>query len=281
MTLLVLALVLLAAVLHATWNALVKINDDRLVTMALLAGSTGVITLFLIPFFDVPIAAAWPYLITTSFIHLGYMGFLILAYDQGDFGQVYPVARGTAPLLTAIAGTILLGEYLSTTQWIAIALVTGGIISLAVHGIGSITHNLKGVMYALLTACFIATYTIVDVTGARISGDVHSFAVWLFFLHGIPLFVLTALVRRGKLWASVKAHWRVGAFAGSISFVAYWIVLWAMTLGTVAPVAALRETSVIFAAIIAALFLKENFGWQRIAASAVVAIGVYLLAVAS
>ncbi len=274
----ILALVLLAAALHAGWNALIKINGDRLVAMAILAGSTALITSVMLPFVAVPIAEAWPYLIATSFIHLGYMGFLVLAYGQGDFGQVYPIARGTAPLLTALIASFFLGEYLAPSQWIAIALITGGIVSLAVHGIGSITHNLKGVGYALATACFIATYTVVDATGARISGDVHSYTLWLFFLHGFPLFALVAW-RRGKdLWPSVRANWKGGAIGGAMSLVAYWIVLWAMTLGTIAPVAALRETSVIFAAVIAATFLKEGFGWPRIVAACVVAVGVYVLA---
>ncbi|MBN4046372.1 EamA family transporter [bacterium AH-315-P15] len=280
MTPIVLALVLFAAVLHATWNALVKTNDDRLMTMALLGGSAGLMALLLLPFFALPVAAAWPYLIAGTFIHAGYKSFLILAYGQGDFGQVYPIARGTAPLLTAFAGVFLLHEYLSAVQWIAIALVTGGIISLALNGPGALAHNLKGVFYALITACFIASYTIVDGIGARVSGDVHSFAVWLFFLDGIPLLLVAALLRRHTLRISIAKHWRVGAFAALFSTAGYWIILWALTVGAIAPVAALRETSIIFATVIAALVLKEGFGWQRIAAAVAVALGVYLLALA-
>jgi len=275
---LVFGLVLLAAGLHAGWNALIKINDDRLVAMAILAGSTALISVGMLPFVPLPAPAAWPYLLVTSFIHLGYMGFLVLAYAKGDFGQVYPIARGAAPLMTAIIGLVVLGEHLSIVQWTAIVLITGGIISLAIHGIGSITHNLKSVGYAFATAAFIAVYTVVDATGARLSGNVHSFALWLFFLHGFPLFALTAWRRGSDLWPSVQANWKGAALGGAMSLVAYWIVLWAMTVGTVAPVAALRETSVIFATVIAALFFKEGFGWQRVMAAAVVAFGAYLLA---
>ncbi len=275
---LVLGLVLFAALLHAGWNALVKLTDDRLVAMALLAGSSGLVGLCLIPFFAIPNAAAWPYIAVTSLIHLGYMGFLVRAYAHGDFGQVYPIARGTAPLLTALLGVIVFGEQLAGLQWLAIFLITGGIISLAVHGIGSITHNLKGITYALITAVFIASYTIVDAAGARLSGDVNGFAAWLFVLHGIPLFILTAFVRKGELWQSIKANWRPGLMGGAMSFVAYWIVLWAVTQGDVAPIAAVRETSVIFAAFIAVLFMSERFSWQRVGAAIVVAAGVILLA---
>ena len=277
---LVLVLVLLAALLHAGWNALIKINEDRLVVMAILAGSSSLIALCLVPFVAVPIAAAWPFLIASLIIHLGYMIFLVLAYMHADYGQVYPIARGTAPMLAAIAGTFILGEVLSTTQWVAIALITGGIVSLAVHGLGSVTHNLKGIGIALITACFIATYTIIDAIGARVSGDVHSFAIWLLFLDGLMFSMVAAVRRRGALWASVARNWRIGIFAGFISAAAYWIVLWAFTVSTVAPVAALRETSVVFAAVIAAHFLKEGKGWQRFAAPIVVVFGVYLLATA-
>ncbi len=277
---LVLTLVLLAAVLHAGWNAILKLTGDRLVAMALLAGSSGLVGACLIPFFAVPQMAAWPYIAVTSFIHLGYMGFLTRAYAHGDFGQVYPIARGAAPLVVALVGTVVFGEQLLVMQWLAILLITGGIISLAVHGLGSITHNLKGVTYALITAGFIAAYTIVDAAGARLSGDVNGFAAWLFLLHGIPLFVITAYLRGNKLWASVKLNWRAGLVGGVMSFVAYWIVLWAVTIGAVAPVAALRETSVIFASLIAVFHMKEGVGWSRIAAACVVALGVYLLATA-
>ncbi len=281
MSLTVLLLVLLAAALHAGWNALIKVNADRLVAMAILAGSTAVITLFLMPFFEVPIWAAWPYLLATSFIHLGYMFFLTMAYEHGDFGQVYPIARGTAPLLTALIGWMVIGEALSTSQWFAIFLITGGIVSLALHGWGTIAHNMKGVLFALGTAGFIASYTIVDASGARISGDVHGYTVWLFFLHGFPLFALIYFLRRDTLIVSLKQNWKPGVLGGAMSMVAYWIVLWAITLGAIAPVAALRETSVIFAALIAAFMLKEKFGPTRVVAAVFVAIGVYLLAISS
>jgi drug/metabolite transporter (DMT)-like permease len=275
-----LLLVLAAALLHAGWNALIKINEDRLVAMALLAASTALITMFMIPFVAFPAPEVWPYIIVTSFIHLGYMLFLILAYEHGDFGQVYPIARGTAPLLTALAGILIVGEALSILQWTAILLVTGGIISLAFDGKAAVLGNPKGILYALATALFIACYTVVDATGARVSGNVHSFAVWLFFLHGLPLIAITFVRRRRRLTASIKAHWKVGALGGAMSFSAYWVILWAMTQTTIAPVAALRETSVIFASLIAVFALKEKFGVARIAAAVAVAAGVVLLVLA-
>jgi len=276
----ILLLVLLAAALHAGWNVLIKLGDDRLVSMAILAGSTAIITLFLLPFFEVPKLAVWPYLIATSFIHVGYMSFLILAYEHGDFGQVYPIARGSAPLLTAIGATFILGEFLPVMSWVGISLIACGILSLAYFGNGAKASNARGILFALGTALFIASYTLVDGTGARLSGDVHGYTVWLFFLHGFPLFVITYFLRRQRLLASVKNNWRPGVVAGLMSIVAYWLVLWAITLGAVAPVAALRETSVIFAAVIAAFALKEPFGVQRIIGAVLVAGGVILLGLA-
>lgn len=281
MSLITFTLVLLAALLHAGWNALIKINEDRLVAMALLAGSTAIITLFLMPFVEVPRWEAWPYLITTSFIHLGYMSFLVLAYEHGDFGQVYPIARGSAPLFTAILGFLIVGEALSTAQWAAILMVTGGIMSLALQGGTRLLQNPRGVLFALGTALFISAYTLVDASGARISGDVHGFTVWLFFLHGFPLFVVTYFLRRKTLAQSIRQHWKVGAIGGAMSFAAYWVVLWAMTQTSIAPIAALRETSVVFASLIAFFALKEAFGPIRILASLVVASGVILLAQAT
>ncbi len=278
MSLLAFSLVLLAAVMHATWNALIKVNADRLTVTALMAGATGVAGLLLVPFVPFPNAEAWPFLIATTFVHTGYLVFLVQAYTHGDFGQTYPIARGTAPLLSALASVLLLGEYLSPAEWLAVALVAGGIISLAVHGPRTLTHNFKGAAYAFGTACFIATYTLIDASGARASASVHSYAVWLFLLHGIPIITTTMIMRGRAFWTIARANWRPGVFGGVISFLAYWIVLWALTFTNVAPVAALRETSVIFAAVIAALFLKERFGSQRIVAASVVAAGVVLLA---
>lgn len=185
------------------------------------------------------------------------MSFLILAYEHGDFGQVYPIARGTAPLLTAMGATFLLGEYLSVMSWIGISLIAGGIVSLAYFGHDRARGSIKGISFALGTAVFIATYTLVDSTGARLSGDVHGYTVWLFFLHGGPLFVITYFLRRQTLLAELKENWRPGVTAGIMSIAVYWIVLWAITLGAIAPVAALRETSVIFAALIATFASKS------------------------
>lgn len=275
MTLFTLSLVLLAAALHAGWNALIKINADRLVSMAILAGSTAVITAFMLPFVAVPIAAAWPYLIVTSFVHLGYMGFLVLAYGHGDYGQVYPIARGAAPLMTTGAAFVIAGEALSTQETAAIILITLSIISLTFSGGPT---SLRPVLYALATSVFIATYTMIDALGARASGDVHSYIVWLFFLHGIPLFVLTYFRRRGVLVQSIKENWKFGVIGGAMALVAYWVVLWAVTLNDIGPIATLRETSVLFAAIFSAVWLKEPFGIKRILPALGVAAGIFLLA---
>ena len=279
MSLIVFSLILLAAVMHATWNALIKMNADRLLVAAWMAGVTSLAGLLMVPFVPLPNAEAWPFLFASVFIHTGYLLFLVQAYTHGDFGQAYPIARGTAPLLSAMASALILGELLSITEWLAVALIAGGILSLALYGQGSAKPNPKGIAFALGTAVFIATYTLIDASGARITDWVHSYVVWQFFLHGLPLVCITLVLRGRSALRVSRQTVMISTFGGIISLLAYWIVLWALTLTNVASVASLRETSVIFAAIIATVFLKERFGWQRILAAIVVATGVMLLAI--
>ena len=282
MSLTVLALIMFAALLHATWNALIKLGGDRLIIMALLSGSSGVIGLCLTPFFPLPAPAAWPFIAATSFIHIGYIWFLTKAYDHGDFGVVYPIARGVAPLLTATGAMIFGGEFLNGTSLAGVAIIAAGIMSLA-HD-GSIrtgegeTRSLKPALYALATGCFIASYTLVDGFGVRVSGTVGGYTAWLFALHGLPLVIMVMFIRRDGLVLASRQNWKRGAVGGAFSIAAYWIVIWAFTLGAIAPVAALRETSVVFAAIFAAVHLREGFGVRRGLSALRVGSGIILLA---
>jgi drug/metabolite transporter (DMT)-like permease len=287
MSLSLVGLIMIAALLHATWNAIIKLGEDRLVAMAILSGSSGLIGLALVPFFPVPLPVSWPFIAATSFIHIGYIWFLTKAYEHGDFGEVYPVARGFAPLLTTLGAFVFAGELPEPLGLGGVALVAIGIMSLALAGRSARAHVLeevtgkrstKPLIYALLTGCFIASYTLVDGFGARASGTVGGYTAWLFFLHGLPLFFLVAYLRRGTLFGAVQRNWKSGVVGGALSFGAYWIVIWAFTLGALAPVAALRETSVVFAAVIAAVHLKEGLGWQRLCSAGLVAGGILFLA---
>lgn len=279
MSLSVIGLLIVSALLHATWNALVKTGGDRLIIMALLSGSSGVIGLFLTLFFPLPAPAAWPFIAATSVIHIGYIWFLTKAYDHGDLGVVYPIARGVAPLLTAVGAMVFGGEFLSGPSLAGVVIIAAGIMSLALAGRDNKARgSLEAVYYALATGCFIASYTLVDGFGVRASGTIGGYTAWLFALHGLPLVIMVMFIRRGGLVRAVRQNWKTGAVGGALSIAAYGIVIWAFTLGAIAPVAALRETSVVFAVIIAAVHLKEGFGVRRVLSALLVLSGIILLA---
>lgn len=271
-------LVLLAAICHAGWNAIVKINADRLIAMTLVATGSGLFALAALPFVPRPAPAAWPYLAVSIGLHTGYMLFLLRAYAHGDLGHVYPLARGTAPLIVTLVSVLVVGEHLAPASLAAVLLLTLGVCSLAVQG-GRLPFRSdpRPVLYALGTSAFIAAYTVTDGLGARLSGSAHSYAVWLFALEWVPITAVALVRRRRRLPALVRASWPQGLAAGAMSLAAYWLVIWAMTEAPMAPVAALRETSVVFAAVISAGMLKERFTGWRAAATLLVVAGVAML----
>jgi drug/metabolite transporter (DMT)-like permease len=272
-------LVLLAACLHAGWNALLKLGNDRLLTMTLIIGVGGAAALPLLPFLPVPAAASWPFLLLSAALHLGYFFFLIKAYRDGDLGHVYPVARGVAPLLVAGGAALLAGERLSALGVCGIVLASGGIASLAFLGgrgpLGG--DSRKAYCYALATGGFIAAYTLSDGFGVRLSGNAIGYIAWLFFLSAAALGAATLAARGGQLFAYTRRYWRPGLVGGVMCALAYGIVIWALDEAAMAFVSALRETSVVFAALLSAFLLKEAFGPGRLLAAAAVAAGVALL----
>lgn len=278
MALTVAAAVLLAALLHAGWNALVKINADPLVALALMTTGAALAALCALPFVAPPGAAAVPWLAGTLCIHALYKFCLLRAYAVGDFGHVYPLARGTAPLLVTLVSVGVVGEHLDGATLVAVGLLTGGVISLAFRG-GALpfASDPRPVLYALATASLIAGYSVVDALGARTAASPHGYAVWLFLLDAVPIVTLTLLRRRGRLLQAVRSHWRPGLAGGAMSLAAYWLVLWAMTVSPMAPVSALRETSVLFAALLSVIVLRERFGPVRALATLCVACGIGLL----
>lgn len=273
----VVALVLLAALMHASWNAVVKSDKDRLVSMGLvmLAGALlGLVAVPFVPFLD---AAAWPYLLGSVLIHNFYYVFLLKAYRWGDLSHVYPIARGLGPLLVALASGRLIGEHLAVHEIGGVVLVSCGIASLAFgHGLPR-GHEWRAVIYAVLTGVTISAYTIADGLGARHAGDAFSYIAWLNVVEGPWVFLFALAVRRGSIVLYLRRSWWRGLAGGVVATIGYGIAIWALSLGAMAHVAALRETSVIFAAAFGALLLHEGFGRRRIVAASIVAAGLVLM----
>ncbi|MCZ6859729.1 MAG: DMT family transporter [Alphaproteobacteria bacterium] len=275
----VLLLVLLAAVLHASWNALIKAGGDHLVVTAIIMFVPIPPAIAIVLLQPAMAAAAWPYVILSAVVHWIYFGVLIGAYRYGDFSQVYPIARGSAPAMVAFEAWIFEGEALSATETLGALIVSAGIVSLAWRRRGGAvpTHEPKAIAFALLTALTIAIYLLADGMGGRRSGDPLVYVCWLFILQGLPLAAVTLWRRRGRLAESLRPNLTQGILGGAIACVSYGIAVWAMSVAPLAHVVAVRETSVLFGAALGALVLKEPFGRYRILASAVVAAGAVLL----
>ena len=275
----VLLLVLLAAVLHASWNALIKAGGDQLVM------TTVIMFVPILPCAAIVLtqpamaAAAWPYVILSAVVHWFYFGVLIGSYRYGDFSQVYPIARGTAPAMVAFAAWIFEGEALTGIETLGALIVSAGIVSLAWRRRGgtALTHEPKAIGFALLTAVSIAIYLVADGMGAHRSGDVLVYIGWQFVLQSTPLVAFTLWRRRGRLRESFRPYLKQGFLGGAIAGISYGIAIWAMSVAPLAHVVAVRETSVLFGAILGAVVLKESFGRHRILASAVIAAGAVLL----
>ena len=270
--------VLFGALLHASWNALVKSSSDKALDTALIHLVGSVIAVPVVMIVGWPPAAAWPFVIASVVIHIGYYIALTGAYNHGDLGLTYPLMRGTAPLLVALSASFTLGETLTPLAWAGVVGVSCGVLALGLsrHALDSP----RAVGFALANAVVIAAYTVVDGLGVRESGNALQYVVALFVLDGWP-FALLVLYRRGASIAVpyARSRWPVAAMAALASFGSYGIALWAMTRAPVATVAALRETSVLFAAVLGAMFLKEAFNTQRVIGTATIVAGVMALRV--
>ncbi len=271
--------VLLAAACHAAWNATIKRGGvDPLTTTVLISIGAGAVAAVLLPVVGFPAVAAWPWCAASVLIHLGYFAALIESYRAGDLGQVYPIARGSAPLMTATAGTVLVGEQIGLAGWFGIVLLAAGVMLLSLRGGRELSGlDRKAVGLALLTATTVCAYSVVDGVGARLAGNAGAYSVALFL--GIaPVMALYALIRRGPEVALAGARdWGMGLAGGALQFGSYGIAIWAMTMAPIAIVAALRETSVLFGAVIAVVFLKEPLRASRIVAAFVIVAGLALI----
>ncbi|WP_048440422.1 EamA family transporter [Caenimonas sp. SL110] len=275
----VVAAVLLGALLHASWNALVKSSKDKALDTALIHLIGSLVAIPVVFIVGLPPVAAWPYVIASTVIHIAYYIALTGAYKHGDLGLTYPLMRGTAPLLVALTASFTLGETLTPMAWAGILGISCGVLAL-----GLSRHALespRAVAFALSNAVVIAMYTVVDGLGVRESGNALQYVIALFALDGWS-FALIVFVRRGGsvVWPYARARWPVGLMGALASFGSYGIALWAMTRAPVATVAALRETSVLFAALLGAWFLKEPFTARRATATAIIVAGVMALRIA-
>jgi drug/metabolite transporter (DMT)-like permease len=270
--------VLFAALCHAGWNALIKIGLDPLQTTTLISLGSGIVALPVLPFVGMPALAAWPCLVASTIIHLFYFAALIESYRTGDLGQVYPIARGSAPLMTAMASLIVVGEQLSALNWIGIGMLALGVLLLSARGGRELAHvDKRAVGFALLTALTICAYSVIDGVGARVSLNSSSYVLWLFVGIAITL-PLYARWRGGReAIYGMAGYWLRGLFGGALQALSYGIALWAMTLAPVAIVASLRESSVLFGALIAVAVLKEPLRAIRIAAAVVIVCGLIVI----
>ncbi|MDC1510208.1 EamA family transporter [Oceanospirillaceae bacterium] len=270
--------VLLAAALHAGWNALVKINAEPIIAMGLIMLCTSIVALGFMPFVAFPQSKLWPFLLITLILHFGYKVFLVKAYAQGDFGQIYPITRGSGPVWVLLVSVIFLGVEFTQLEILAVLVVTGGIATLS-HFKRSKPLGV-GFYYALVTGLWIAGYTMVDGFAVSQLGQVHSYVVWLFFLDGIIAAVWAYNYKPQVFVASLRRYWFVAIGGGVMSMAAYWICLWAMTQAPVAMVAALRETSVLFGALLSTYMFKEVLGPKRWISAVLICVGLVLIKLA-
>lgn len=266
-------LVLAAALLHASWNAVVKRGPDKLLGTVLVTASAALLSAIVLPWLDAPAPRSWPWLGISVLLQAGYYVLVARSYHTVDMSLAYPVMRGCAPPLVALAATAL-GEPLAATAWLGVVLVSAGILGMAVG------NHPRQLGWPLLTAAIIATYTLVDAHGARLSGSPVSYTLWLFLLSGVPLAGWAMLRRRDAVLAYARRHWPLGLCGGVGTTASYAIALWAMTRAPVALVSALRETSILFALLISALLLRERVPRVRWLAAGLIVAGAATLRMA-
>lgn len=269
--------VLLAAVLHAVWNALAHAITDQLVGFALMGVALTMGGAVIVLVSPAPLSVSWPYLAGSALLHVAYNLLLMRCYRIGEFGQVYPLARGTSPWLVALAGAVFVGEQLSVIRLVGVVVISVGLCALVFVGGVPTRAARPAIAAALLTGVVIASYTTLDGVGVRGAGSVAGYTGWLFLMQGPVLPLVAVVTRRRLLWQQIRPHLSAGLAGGLLSLAAYGLVLWAQTRGALASIAALRETSVIIGAVIGAVVFGEKFGRWRIAATVLVAAGVILV----
>jgi drug/metabolite transporter (DMT)-like permease len=273
----VLLAVLGAALLHAAWNAMLKSGADKQLDAVGLAAGSGMVALAAAPFVPAPAPASWPWIAASAGVHIAYFWALAGAYRWGDMSFSYPIMRGGGPLIVTAASGTVFGESLGGGQLAGVLLISAGIFAFATHSAAVPAAQRKSLAFALANAAVIATYTLIDAKGARLSGAPVSYALWFFIANGVVIFAAGWLQRRAAVPPHLARQWRVVLLGGACAVGAYGVALWAMTRAPVALVAVLRETAVVFAALLGALFLKERFTARRVAATAAVVAGLMVM----
>lgn len=267
--------VLGAAFLHALWNALIKLGTSKVGGMVILSIVEVPIGLTVVMLTDAITRAAVPWVLAAGCTHFAYKFFLTYAYDRGDLSRVYPIARGAAPMIVALFGAAFLADAVTNKEYVAIAVLAAGILLMA-RGVFTSGEDRKLLPFALGSACATATYTLIDGLGARVSGSPAAYVAWVFVADG-TIFTLGMLALRG--WDVIPRDWRawrMGAFASASSYGAYAVSIWAMTFAPIAVVAALRETSILFAVLIGWLVFGEKMTGEKALASVIIVSGVIL-----
>lgn len=268
MTTFTLLVVLFAALLHAGWNALVKAGPDKRLSATIVTVGAALFALPLLPLVKPPAADSWPWLGASACLQVTYYLLLAQAYKHGDISKTYPLMRGSAPLMVVLASSPVLGETLSFGQYASVALIVVGILAMTVRDASSRTAT----AFAMSNAVIIAAYTIVDGAGVRASGSAVAYTLWLFLLTAAGM-LMCSIARRHALLIYTRQHWKAGLAGGVGTMASYGLALWAMTIAPVAVVAALRETSIVFAMLIASYLLHERVGRRRTMAAALIVCG--------
>ncbi len=271
-------IVLAAAAMHAGWNAIAKTGRDPFVSICLIGIFGGMATMTLLPFLPMPSYELWWWIIGSAIIHTGYKLFLIQAYKAGDLSQVYPLARGTAPLIVSIISIFFLNESLNGYQITGVVVLVGGIWLMAIRGSATLGKlDRRAVFFAIATSMFIATYTIIDGLAGRIAPTVLSFLAYMTSIDGMLMAIAFFTVRGPSGLHQIMPFWRQGLIGGIMSNTAFALSIWAMTMAPIALVAALRETSIVFAVLIARVVLKERLTGWRITAALLIAVGIIFM----
>lgn len=273
--------VLCGAMLHASWNAVVKSAGDKFLNAVVVMTISMVMAALVLPFMQQPLPQSWPYLVTSAVLQAVYVALIAKAYGGGDMSVAYPLMRGTAPLLVSLVSLPLIGEALPPLRWAGVGLVSFGVLVMAFDSLRVAKAGGATVRTALINACFIAAYTVTDGIGVRKSGAPIAYTLWIFVLHALPLLIWALITARLALIAQFRARWRAGLFGGFATIGSYGSALWAMSQNVpVAAVAALRETSILFAAALSFFLFKEALGRYRIAGIVVILAGVALIRIA-
>ena len=276
----VVLIVLFGALLHASWNVIVKSGTDKYLSAVMVSGAAGLIAVVFLPFVPLPASASWPYMFTSTVFQVIYMFLVAAAYSNGDMSLAYPLMRGTPPLLVALVSGPLIGEVLGTEQWLAVGLISAGVLVMALGRSQAIIagrNTTRTVIIALVNALFIAGYTLVDGVGVRVSGNAVSYVLWAFLFNAIPVVSWGIWTYRGQLLTHIKQRGHLTIIGGAGTLGSYGLALWAMTMAPVAMVAALRETSILFGVMLSLILLREQISAKRLLGAVLIVGGTMMM----